>query len=133
MTGWNNAHACNVAFADVATKTAFLENLNSPFGMALVDEDLYIANTDSVMRFHYKEGATKITDPGIKLTDLPAPVRSIIIGPRICLRAATDRGSMQLSVPTARRARTVSIRSKTGPQFSKSTVQPESRAYSHRA
>lgn len=53
-------------------KTAFLENLNSPYGMALVGNDLYIANTDAILRFPYKKGETKITAPGIKLADLPA-------------------------------------------------------------
>jgi glucose/arabinose dehydrogenase len=57
---------------DAASKSTFLENLNSPYGMVLVGSDLYIANTDAVMRFAYTEGATKITDPGTKLTDLPA-------------------------------------------------------------
>jgi glucose/arabinose dehydrogenase len=54
------------------TKKTFLTNLNSPFGMALVGEDLYVANTDAVLRFAYKEGATEITTPGTKLADLPA-------------------------------------------------------------
>lgn len=53
------------------TKTVFLENLNSPFGMALIGEDLYVANTDAVMRFPYEEGATEITAKGEKLADLP--------------------------------------------------------------
>jgi glucose/arabinose dehydrogenase len=55
-----------------ATKSTFLENLNSPFGMALVGEDLYVADTDAVMRFHYTDGATTISEAGTKLTDLPA-------------------------------------------------------------
>src|SRR5258705_644718 len=54
------------------TKTVFLENLFSPFGMALVGNDLYVANTDAVMRFPYTPGATKITARGMKLVDLPA-------------------------------------------------------------
>ncbi len=54
------------------TKTVFLQGLNSPFGMALVGGDLYIANSDAVLRFPYAEGQTQITDPGTKLTDLPA-------------------------------------------------------------
>ncbi len=57
-------------------RTAFLENLNSPFGMALVGNDLYIANTDAVMRFAYTPGATAITAPGVKVTDLPAGPRN---------------------------------------------------------
>ena len=39
-----------------ATKTVFLEGLNSPFGMALVGNDLYVANTDAILRFPYTEG-----------------------------------------------------------------------------
>jgi glucose/arabinose dehydrogenase len=54
------------------TKATFLRNLNSPFGMALVGQDLYVANTDAVVRFAYKDGATEITTPGAKLADLPA-------------------------------------------------------------
>src|SRR5262249_35152599 len=56
----------------VATKTIFLEGLNSPFGMTLVGNDLYIANTDAIVRFPYTEGATRITDAGVKVADLPA-------------------------------------------------------------
>jgi glucose/arabinose dehydrogenase len=53
-------------------RTVFLQGLNSPFGMALVGNDLYVANTDAIVRFPYKEGQTQITKPGVKLTDLPA-------------------------------------------------------------
>ncbi len=53
-------------------KTAFLENLHSPFGMALVGNDFYVANTDSIVRFPYRDGDTVITAPGTKLADLPA-------------------------------------------------------------
>jgi glucose/arabinose dehydrogenase len=56
----------------VATKMVFLDGLNSPFGMALVGNDLYIANTDAIVRFPYAEGTTRITDPGVKVADLPA-------------------------------------------------------------
>jgi len=50
----------------------FLEGLNSPFGMVLVGNNLYIANTDSIMHFTYNTGETKITSPGTRLVDLPA-------------------------------------------------------------
>lgn len=53
------------------TRTVFLEGLNSPFGMALVGEDFYVANSDAVMKFPYKSGDTKITAVGVKLADLP--------------------------------------------------------------
>lgn len=52
-------------------KTAFLTGLNSPYGMALVGDTLYVANTDAVMAFPYKEGETKITDKGRKVISLP--------------------------------------------------------------
>jgi glucose/arabinose dehydrogenase len=55
-----------------ATKTVFIDGLNSPFGMALVGQDLYVANTDAILRFAYDEGAPRITKPGVKVADLPA-------------------------------------------------------------
>jgi len=58
------------------TRSVFLENLNSPFGMALVGDTLYVANTDSVMRFPYKAGETRITAQGTKLADLPGGPRN---------------------------------------------------------
>jgi glucose/arabinose dehydrogenase len=54
------------------TRSVFLEGLNSPFGMALVGNDFYVANTDAVMRFPYTKGETRIAAPGIKVIDLPA-------------------------------------------------------------
>jgi glucose/arabinose dehydrogenase len=58
--------------ADV--RTVFLSKLHSPFGMALVGEDLYIANADALMRFPYQQGQTAITAPGVKVADLPAGI-----------------------------------------------------------
>ncbi len=49
----------------------FLEDLHSPFGMALVGDNFYVANADAVMRFPYKDGQTEITEPGVKAVDLP--------------------------------------------------------------
>lgn len=60
--------------ADV--KTVFLANLHSPFGMTLVGNDFYVANTDSVMRYSYTPNATKIEGPGTKIVDLPAGPRN---------------------------------------------------------
>ncbi len=54
------------------TRTPFLERLNSPFGMALIGDDFYVANTDAVLRFPYDEGDTGITADGEKVADLPA-------------------------------------------------------------
>jgi glucose/arabinose dehydrogenase len=52
-------------------KTTFIDGLNSPFGMALVGDDLYVANADALLRFPYEEGATRITGDGEKVADLP--------------------------------------------------------------
>ncbi|MBV8063114.1 MAG: sorbosone dehydrogenase family protein [Nevskia sp.] len=61
----------------VATlRSVFLENLHSPFGMALVGDTLYVADTDAVLAFPYHPGDTKITAPGSKLLDLPAGPRN---------------------------------------------------------
>src|SRR4029079_7903845 len=54
------------------TRSAFLTGLNSPFGMALIGSDLYVANTDAVVHFPYQEGATEIAAQGVKVADLPA-------------------------------------------------------------
>ena len=55
--------------ADV--RSVFLQNLHSPFGMALVGNDFYVANTDGVLRFPYTEGQTTVTAAPTLLTDLP--------------------------------------------------------------
>ena len=54
------------------TKTTFIDRLNSPFGMALVGDELYVANTDALLRFPYRSGETRIQARGVKVTDLPA-------------------------------------------------------------
>ncbi|SAL66228.1 glucose/sorbosone dehydrogenase-like protein [Caballeronia peredens] len=54
------------------TRSVFIDKLHSPFGMALVGEELYVADTDAIMRFRYEPGATQITTPGEKFMDLPA-------------------------------------------------------------
>jgi len=57
-------------------RSVFLENLNSPFGMVLVGNDFYVANTDAVVRFPYQTGQTSISAQGEKLVDLPAGARN---------------------------------------------------------
>ena len=53
------------------TRTVFLEGLKSPFGMALIGNHLYVANTDAIVRYDYTEGMTEIGTPGTKIADLP--------------------------------------------------------------
>ena len=52
--------------------TVFLDKLHSPFGVFLVGNDLYVANTDAIMHYHYSEGDLKIEGVGDVLTELPA-------------------------------------------------------------
>jgi glucose/arabinose dehydrogenase len=53
-------------------QTVFLRGLHSPFGMALIGNRLYVADTDALLRFDYVRGATSIASPGVKVSDLPA-------------------------------------------------------------
>ena len=69
-------------------RSVLLGNLNSPFGMALVGSNLYVANTDGIVKFRYDTGATSIAAPALPLTDLPGGERNhhwtknIIASPR---------------------------------------------------
>ncbi|MDB5797855.1 MAG: sorbosone dehydrogenase family protein [Paucimonas sp.] len=54
------------------TRSVLLSDLNSPFGMALIGNHLYVANTDAVLRFPYRSGDTSIAAPGVMLAPLPA-------------------------------------------------------------
>ncbi len=54
------------------TRSVFLQGLHSPFGMALVGGTFYVANTDALVRFPYREGETSITAASTKVADLPA-------------------------------------------------------------
>jgi glucose/arabinose dehydrogenase len=56
------------------TRSVLLQGLNSPFGMALIGNQLYVANADAVLRFPYETGQTQISAPGVKVTDLPAGI-----------------------------------------------------------
>ncbi len=58
------------------TRSVILDKLSSPFGMALVGNDLYVANADALLRFAYVPGAARIQTPGTKVVDLPAAPRN---------------------------------------------------------
>ncbi len=59
----------NDGIADL--RKLFISGLNSPFGMALIGSDLYVANTDAVVKFPYSTGQTEITQPGMQVLALP--------------------------------------------------------------
>ncbi|GAB3711224.1 sorbosone dehydrogenase family protein [Spirosoma flavus] len=68
-------------------RETFLTGLNQPFGMLVLGNTFYAANTDGLMRYDYKPGQTKITAPGKKILELPAGgynnhwTRNLLAGP----------------------------------------------------
>ncbi|MFM0523542.1 sorbosone dehydrogenase family protein [Paraburkholderia strydomiana] len=52
----------------------FIDILHSPFGMQLVGDTLYVADTDAILKFPYKAGVTSISERGVELADLPNTV-----------------------------------------------------------
>lgn len=52
-------------------KTVFLKDLKNPFGMLIIGDHFYVANTDGVVDFPYKAGQTSITSKGKQIVALP--------------------------------------------------------------
>ncbi|RKT13688.1 hypothetical protein B0G69_6868 [Paraburkholderia sp. RAU2J] len=50
-------------------KHVFIEHLHSPFGMQLIGDSLYVADTDAILKYPYQSGETSISARGIELTD----------------------------------------------------------------
>ncbi|WP_437126282.1 PQQ-dependent sugar dehydrogenase [Noviherbaspirillum album] len=55
-------------------RTIFADKLNAPYGLALVENKLYVANQDALVRFNYREGQTQASEPPVKITDLPSMI-----------------------------------------------------------
>ncbi|MDI1253664.1 sorbosone dehydrogenase family protein [Thermomonas sp.] len=55
-------------------KHVFIEHLNSPFGIQLIGDSLYVADTDRIMKFPYVTGETQITAHGVEFADLPSTI-----------------------------------------------------------
>jgi glucose/arabinose dehydrogenase len=53
-------------------RTVFAEHLNGPYGMALIGNQLFVANQDALVRFDYRDGQTRASGPPVKVTDLPS-------------------------------------------------------------
>jgi glucose/arabinose dehydrogenase len=70
------------------TRDVFLSGLKQPFGMLLLNDYFYVANTDAVMRYRYAKDVRRITDAGEKIVDLPAGgynnhwTRNIVASPK---------------------------------------------------
>jgi glucose/arabinose dehydrogenase len=81
------------------SRSVFLSGLNQPFGVALVGEQLFVANTDSLMVFPYQTGEVSITAQGKKILDLPAGgynnhwTRNLLVSP--------DQSKIYISVGSA--------------------------------
>jgi glucose/arabinose dehydrogenase len=55
-------------------RTVFADNLNAPYGLALVDGSIFVANQDALVRFDYQDGETRASAPPVKVTDLPSAI-----------------------------------------------------------
>ncbi|MCP1468727.1 glucose/arabinose dehydrogenase [Sphingobium sp. OAS761] len=105
------------------TRTAFLTGLNSPYGMALIGDTLYVANTDALMAYPYKAGDTRIAAKGRKIIDLPAQApnmhwtRSLAVSPDGLLYVGVGSNSNigeNGMESEARRAAVLEVNPKTG-------------------
>lgn len=80
ITLWRDTDGDGVA----ETREVFLEKQRQPFGMALVAGTFYVGNTDGIVAFPYKEGATRLSGPGRKLVEFKPGghwTRSLIVSP----------------------------------------------------
>jgi glucose/arabinose dehydrogenase len=55
-------------------RSVFAENLNAPYGLALANGRLYVANQDALVRFDYRDGQIRASAPPVKVTDLPSAI-----------------------------------------------------------
>nr|WP_299240981.1 sorbosone dehydrogenase family protein [uncultured Halomonas sp.] len=55
-------------------QVVFAEDLNAPYGLALVDDNLYVANQDALVRFDYQEGQTEASGPPTVIAKLPSAI-----------------------------------------------------------
>ena len=105
-------------------RSVLLSDLNAPFGVAVVDGDLYVANTDAIVRYPFVPGQTKITAPGVKIADLPAgPInhhwtKSLTASPdgsRLYVGVGSNSNAMERGVEAeANRAAILEVDPKTG-------------------
>ena len=51
-----------------------VEHLHSPFGLQVIGDALYVANTGAIVKFPFHVGDTQVTAPGVEFTDLPSTV-----------------------------------------------------------
>lgn len=122
-------------------RTPFITGLNSPFGMALVGSDLYVANTDAVLRFRYETGATSIPGAGETIAILPAGpynqhwTRSLAVSPDntklyVAIGSASNIGEYGLEHEVGRAAiREIDLRTGTERLFASGLRNPVGMAF----
>ena len=74
------------AIGRTCPSSPLITGLNAPYGLALVEGQLYVATQDALLRFPYREGETRITTPGVEVTSLPSRInhhwtKSLAAGP----------------------------------------------------
>jgi glucose/arabinose dehydrogenase len=109
-------------------QSVFLDHLNSPFGVALVGNDLYVANTDAIVRYPTRTAKQRSPNPARRSRRCRAG-RSITTGPRAWPQAPTARCFMSALAPTATLPRTAWKPKRTVPRFWKSTAPPAAFAF----
>jgi glucose/arabinose dehydrogenase len=70
-------------------KHAFITHLNSPFGVQLIGDFLYVGNSDGIVQFPYVTGETQITAPGVAFADLPGTLNHHWTKPLLASRDGT--------------------------------------------
>ena len=63
-----------MATASTKSRTVFADHLNAPYGLALVGNQLYVANQDALVRFDYRAGPDQASGPPVKVADLPSAI-----------------------------------------------------------
>ena len=81
-------------------KAPFIEGLSSPFGMALIGGTLFVANTDAVLGFPYRDGKTRIEAKVNSLHAYP-PMRPTVTGPKTCSPTPMESPYSSPLAPTA--------------------------------
>jgi glucose/arabinose dehydrogenase len=104
-------------------RTTFAEGLHSPFGMALVGDDFYVANTDALVRFDYRSGATTLATAPERVAELPGGE----INHHWTKNVIANRDGTRLYVTVG------SNSNGSAPRSSRSTRGPGTRPFMHRA
>jgi glucose/arabinose dehydrogenase len=104
-------------------KATFLSGLNSPYGMAVIGDTLYVANTDALLAYPYKPGDTQIAAKPRKILNLPSQApnmhwtRSLVASPEgllyVGVGANSNIGENGLETE-ANRANVLEVNPKTG-------------------